>query len=165
MGYHNDSGDVGRGTDYATASKTALDEMNKLFGLMGLTCEATYTGQEEDRLNYEITGPDANIFSQDGPTLDALQYLAYVLVGRLLGDRYSLSLDAEGYRERRRAELIEMATKIADEAVAAGQEAVLDPMRPHERRIVHMVLRERNDIETYSEGEEPFRCLVISPKT
>ncbi len=164
MEYHNEMADAGRGDDFASATLASHEELVKLIGLMGLQCEVRSLGREEDRLSFEISGPDAYLLSQDGPTLDALQYLVYVVVGRRLGERYSVSLDAEGYRERRRKELIDHAMKIADQAVEAGQEAVLDPLRPHERRIVHMALRERTDIETYSEGDEPYRRLIISPK-
>ena len=164
MAYNNDTGGNGRGVDFDTAAKTALEEISVIVKHMGLDCECSFRGREEDRLNFEITGKEANLLGQDGATLDALQYLAYVLVGKRMGERYSISLDADGYRERRNQELVAYATQVADQAVAGRQEAVLDPLRPHERRIVHLALRERTDVETYSEGDEPFRRLVISPK-
>lgn len=165
MAYQNDSDGAGRGADYDTAAQAALEEISAIVRHMGLDCECSSRGREDDRLNFEITGKEANLLGQDGATLDALQYLAYVLVGKRMGERYSICLDADGYRDKRRQELIAHATQIADQAVAAGQEAVLDPLRPHERRIVHLALRERDDVETYSEGDEPFRRLVISPKS
>jgi spoIIIJ-associated protein len=157
MAQDHDMADSGRGVDFDAASKVGTEEITVLLERMGLDVGCNFVGREEDRLNYDITGPDAHVFSQDGPTLDALQYLAYVLVGRRLGERYSICIDAEGYRERRRQELTEYALRTAEEAV-------LDPLRPHERRIVHLALRGRDDVETYSEGEEPFRRIIISPK-
>jgi spoIIIJ-associated protein len=165
MAEDHDSSGPGPGLSADPPAQAGLEEITSIVDLMGIDCRCSFAGREEDRLNYEVAGPDARLFSEDGPTLDALQYLAYVLVARRLGERYSISIDAEGYRERRRQELTDYARKMADEAVAVGQEAVLDPMRPHERRIVHLALRDRSDVETYSEGEEPFRRLVISPKT
>jgi spoIIIJ-associated protein len=111
----------------------------------------------------EGEGADA-LVGRGGAVIDALQYLASQIVSRAEGGgRYRVALDAGGYRARRAAALIELASRAAAEALEFGEEVELDAMTPHDRRIVHMALKDRTDVVTRSEGEEPRRRIVVEP--
>ena len=108
-------------------------------------------------------GLDA-LVGRDGAVIDALQYLAHQTVLRAGGgEPRRVTVDAGGYRERRRRQLERLADHAATEAVTHGEEIELDPMTPHDRRIVHMALADRTDIVTRSEGDEPNRRIVVLP--
>ena len=112
-------------------------------------------------------GPDAPLLAaRRGQILDALQLLAtYSLRGSRSGPRPPrLTFDAAGYRVKRATTLRQMAQEVADEVKSTGQEAVLDPLSPLERRIVHTALVDDPGVTTYSEGEEPDRYIIISPR-
>ncbi len=99
-----------------------------------------------------------------GQTIDAVQHLALrVALGDGTGPRYRVVVDADGYRERRRQALEGQADDAADEALRFNRPVALDAMTASERRIVHEHLRDRDDVETHSEGEEPDRHLVVAP--
>ena len=104
------------------------------------------------------------LIGHHGQTIDAIQHLALRMVH---GDGHRparrVIIDAGGYRERRREALVGMADDAADEALRLDRAVPLDPMSAGERRIVHEHLRDRDGIETYSEGEEPDRRLVVEP--
>ena len=105
------------------------------------------------------------LIGHHGQTIDAIQHLAARVVLRdgPDSDRRRVVVDADGYRARRREALEHQADDAADESVQTGSEVELDPMSPAERRIVHEHLRDRDDVETHSEGEGADRRLVISP--
>lgn len=104
------------------------------------------------------------LIGHHGQTIDAIQHLALrVALGDGSGPRYRVVVDADGYRERRREALLGQADDAADEAIRFGRPVALDAMSAGERRIVHEHLRDRDDVETHSEGEEPERHLVITP--
>ena len=108
-------------------------------------------------------GLDAMI-GRDGAVIDALQYLAHQTALRAGdGEPRRVTVDAGGYRERRRQQLERLAEHAATEAVTHSEEIELDPMTPHDRRIVHMALADRTDIVTRSEGDEPHRRIVVLP--
>jgi spoIIIJ-associated protein len=99
-----------------------------------------------------------------GQTIEAVQHLAYrITVHRGDGERKRIVIDAEGYRARREEALHRQADQAADDAVRYKRPVALDAMTASERKIVHEYLRERGDVETYSEGEEPDRHLVVAP--
>ena len=103
------------------------------------------------------------IVGRDGETIDALQYLCGQIVSRAEGTRRRVTIDAGDYRERRRERLERLARRAAEEALEYGDEIELDPMTPHDRRIIHMVLKEYEGIATRSEGEEPNRRIIVEP--
>ncbi len=105
------------------------------------------------------------LIGHHGQTIDAIQHLAARVVPRdgPESDRRRVVVDADGYRARRRDALEHQADDAADDAVRADREVALDPMSPAERRIVHEHLRDREDVETHSEGEGAERRLVVSP--
>lgn len=118
----------------------------------------------EDGLRGAVEGDGADgLVGRNGEVIDAIQYIASQVVGRGEGGRRRVSIDAGGYRARREKMLTELAERAANEAVEFGEEIELDVMTPHDRRIVHMALKERTDVVTRSEGDEPRRRIVVEP--
>jgi spoIIIJ-associated protein len=97
-------------------------------------------------------------------TLNAFQFVASLIVGRETEDWVQLVVDVEGFRDRRKKQLIQMATRLAEQVVKSGKRLSLEPMPSAERRIVHIALREHPDVTTESVGEEPHRKITIVPK-
>jgi spoIIIJ-associated protein len=120
--------------------------------------------EDDEQLAATMTGPDLGlVIGKRGQTIDAIQYLATAIVYRGEEERKSILVDAAGYRDRRRVTLEQQAERAASEALAAGEPVALDPMSAVERKIVHLHLQEREDVETASEGNEPNRFVVVSP--
>jgi spoIIIJ-associated protein len=120
--------------------------------------------EDEETILATLTGPDLGlVIGKHGQTIDAIQYLANAIVWRGLEERKPVVVDAAGYRDRRRASLEQLADRAAGEARASGQAVSLEPMTAIERKIVHLHLEEREDVETMSEGTEPNRYVVVSP--
>lgn len=120
---------------------------------------------EEGELILDITAPDlAVLIGRHGRTLEALQTLVSLLVSRKLGFRYPVSIDVEGYKSRRHDKVVSMAKSAASRAVSQDRSVALPPMSAYERRLVHIALREDDRIETHSEGADPERRVVISPR-
>ncbi len=112
-----------------------------------------------------LIGPELGILiGRRGDTLDALQYYINLAANRNSEKRVRFVLDVEGYRKRREQTLFKLAQRLADKARRKGKDVVLEPMNPHERRIIHTALQNHKDVFTYSEGEEPFRKIIIAPK-
>ncbi len=112
-----------------------------------------------------VHGDDLGLFiGHHGQTIDAVQHLASRMIhGEGHRPSRRVIIDAGGYRERRREALVGMADDAADEALREDRAVALEPLSAGERRIVHEHLRDRDGIETYSEGEEPDRHLVVEP--
>ena len=119
----------------------------------------------EDHIYINIKGKDMGILiGRRGETLESLQYLTNLVVQRKIEDRVKIVLDIEGYRSRREQTLIKLANRLYEKVKKTRKSIVLEPMNPHERRIIHTALQEKRDIQTYSEGDEPYRKVVISLK-
>ena len=103
------------------------------------------------------------LIGRHGQTIDAVQLLCYQAAFRGRQDRKRVTVDAAGYRLRQSESLQRRAAMAADDAVRHGQAVEMDPMGPNERRVVHEHLRDRPEIETYSEGDEPYRYVVVAP--
>lgn len=106
----------------------------------------------------------ALIIGRHGETLEAIEYLLNRIAGGSPNDAPRINLDVEGYRERREASLQELAKSSAEQVVSSGRPAVLQPMSPRDRRIVHLALQEDGRVSTHSEGNGPFRTLVVTPR-
>ena len=120
--------------------------------------------EDDETLTARLSGPDLGlVIGKHGQTIDAIQYLANAIVWRGREDRKSVVVDAAGYRERRRASLEQLADRAAGEARAARKAVSLEPMSSVERKIVHVHLQDREDVETASEGTEPNRYVVVKP--
>jgi spoIIIJ-associated protein len=144
----------------------AQEFLEELLRAMGFEAEVVARAQGDDTYRLEMQGPEmGGLIGRQGSTLGALQYLLTLVVNRRSGQRVRLVLDAEGYRSRREESLRQNALDLAGQVKESGQECVLDPMSAFDRRIVHTALAGNPDIYTYSEGEEPERCVVISPRS
>ena len=123
--------------------------------------------EDEERLTGTLDGDDLGLFiGRHGQTIEAVQHLAQRVVGERDGEhrRRRVVVDAAGYRERRESVLQRQAEEAAEDVIATGRPVALDAMTSSERRIVHEYLRDRGDVDTHSEGQEPDRHLVVSPK-
>jgi spoIIIJ-associated protein len=138
--------------------------VENVLSAMGLTGEVSVFENEEG-VQLEIRGEKMGVLiGRRGETLNALQYLVGLAVNRSESEKRRVQLDVEGYRKKREETLRELALKLAEKAKRRGRNVVLEPMSSQERRVIHMALKGRNDIYTFSEGEEPFRKIVISPR-
>jgi len=118
-----------------------------------------------DTVTGTVHGNDLGLFiGRHGQTIEAVQHVAYrMAVHRHDGEPKRIVIDAEGYRARREEALHRQADQAADDAVRYKRPVALDAMTASERKIVHEYLRDRGDVETYSEGDEPDRHLVVAP--
>ncbi len=147
-----------------TPQKRAEELLQNIFKAMNLEVKMTCRTCEKEVL-INIEGSEAGVLiGRRGETLDALQYLINLSVNKNYPERKKVIIDVEGYRSRREETLQKLAHKMAEKAKKKGRSIALEPMSSQERRIIHTALQGRNDIYTYSEGEEPFRKIVISPK-
>jgi spoIIIJ-associated protein len=120
--------------------------------------------EDEESLRATVEGEDLGLLiGRHGETIDALQHLAFRIVYRDDGPRKRVVVDAAGYRDRRAAVLERQADRAVAQATKSGRPVALEPMPAAERRLVHEYLRDRPEIETYSEGQEPQRRLVVAP--
>ena len=120
--------------------------------------------ERPDGLHANLDGDDLGLLiGRHGQTIDAIQHLAYRIAYRGEDERKRVTVDAAGYRERRAALLQQDADEAADEALRTGKPVALDAMNAVERRVVHEYLRDRDGVETHSEGNEPDRYLVVAP--
>jgi spoIIIJ-associated protein len=111
-----------------------------------------------------VVGEDVGlVIGRHGQTIDALQHLAWRIAVRDIEDRRRVVIDAGGYRERRAAALQAQADQAAADALRYGRPVALDAMTASDRKVVHEYLRDRGEVETYSEGDEPDRHLVVAP--
>ena len=122
--------------------------------------------EEKGVLSINISGDKMGlVIGYRGETLDSLQYLTSLVINKNHEDEYiRVSLDTENYRQKREETLIKVAQKTAYKVRKSGRAYKLESMNPYERRIIHSALQDYNDINTYSEGEEPFRRVVVSIK-
>jgi spoIIIJ-associated protein len=120
--------------------------------------------EEEDEIIGRVDGEDLGLLiGRRGQTIDAVQLLCYRAAFQGRPDRKRVTVDAAGYRERRRDAVERQADRAAERALKSGNEIELEPMTPSERRVVHQHLKERAGIETFSEGDEPERGVVVAP--
>jgi spoIIIJ-associated protein len=122
-------------------------------------------GERVAPLVFDVHGPDANILiGRRGETLAALQHIARLIVGQETASRVNLVVDVDGYKARREQSLRQLARRLAEQAVRTNRRVMLEPMPPHERRIVHLALRDHPKVTTESIGERDRRKVTIIPK-
>jgi spoIIIJ-associated protein len=140
-----------------------LEEVVEALGLKG----SVSVESEGEIVTGTVHGEDLGLFiGRHGQTIDAVQHIAFrIALARGAGDEGDLRviIDAEGYRARRAEALHRVADQAADDARRYGRPVALDAMTASERKLVHEYLRDRGDVETYSEGDEPDRHLVVAP--
>lgn len=134
--------------------------------LSSMGFEVEIQAKEKDQfISVNLEGSDLGaLIGRRGETLDSLQYLINLAVNKNQEQRRKIIIDVEGYRQRREETLFKLALRLADKAKQRGRNVVLEPMNSQERRIIHTALQGRHDVYTFSEGEEPYRKIVISPK-
>ncbi|EFC92041.1 single-stranded nucleic acid binding R3H domain protein [Dethiosulfovibrio peptidovorans DSM 11002] len=144
--------------DPASDGPSSKEEIvRKLISLMGLDIQVDLN--ERDRIN--LSGPDAGIaIGKYGDTIKSMEYLANLMVRQSSGGP-RIRLDSDGYRERRESSLSRLANSAAKDALRSGRTVYLDPMTSWERRIVHLALKDRKDVETHSVGVDPDRKVAI----
>ena len=141
----------------------AIQDILKYFDVGEVSIEE-YEG-DEGELILDITGDDlAVLIGRHGRTLDALQFLISSITSRIVGHRYPIVVDVEGYKARQRQKIEDIALNAADKAVDQDRSIKLRPMTPYERRIVHIIRRGDERVETMSEGEGRARRVVVSPR-
>ena len=140
--------------------------LQDVFSSMNLTVDITTNIDEENNiLEIELEGPEMGvIIGKRGQTLDSLQYLTSLAVNRKVDNYTKIKLDTEDYRNRRKATLENLAKNTAYKAKRNKRSVSLEAMNPYERRIIHSALQDDKYVTTHSEGEEPYRHVVVVPK-
>lgn len=144
--------------------------VSKMLHLLGLEAQvsAHYGPTERDgrrNILVDIRGSDLSVLiGRRSETLAAFQYIASLIVGKEEQQFVQLTVDVEGYRDRREKQLIQMAKRVADQVAKSGRRQTLEPMPAGERRIIHIALREHPNVRTESTGEDPYRKVMILPK-
>jgi|SRR5690349_13239756 len=144
--------------------------VSKMLHLLNLQAQvsAHYGSTERDgrhNIHVDIRGNDLSVLiGRRSETLSAFQYIASLIVGKEEQQFVQLTVDVEGYRDRREKQLIQMAMRMADQVTKNGRRQTLEPMPSAERRIIHIALREHPAVKTESTGEEPYRKVMILPK-
>jgi spoIIIJ-associated protein len=140
------------------------DLLTRICGALDVDCRVD-VAEDEETVTGSLAGDDLGLLiGRHGQTIDAIQYLVNAVAYRTYGDdRKSVVVDAAGYRERRRETLESLAMRSAETAKATGEPIELEPMSSIERRIVHLRLQDEPGVSTRSEGEEPYRYVVVDP--
>ncbi len=145
------------------AEERVQDLVEEVLDALDLDAEVEVETAGEE-INVKIDGDDLGAFiGRHGSTIDAVQHLAYKIAGGGKASGPRVNIDAAGYRERRRQVLERQAEEAAERAERTGQPVALDAMSAIERKVVHEHLKQRGGVETYSEGQEPDRHLVVAP--
>ena len=146
----------------------AIEFLNKVFSAMELTVKIDINvteGEKENTVDINIIGDDMGILiGKRGQTLDSLQYLVSLVVNKESDKFNRIKLDTENYRERRKATLENLARNISLKVKRIKKPVALEPMNPYERRIIHSALQNDKFCTTKSEGEEPYRHVVVTLK-
>lgn len=144
------------------AEQVAKEFLREMFLAMGIVVEVT-TELKDKHLLINLSGEDMGILiGKRGQTLDSIQYLVNLVVNKGNAPYLSITLDTENYRQRRKDTLESLAYNLAKKVKRTGEKVVLEPMNPYERRIIHSSLQGDKYVTTHSEGEEPFRRVVVT---
>ncbi|MCL1965407.1 MAG: protein jag [Firmicutes bacterium] len=151
--------------DPSTSQGRAQQFLLEVTRRMGVDVQVEAKQNEEGHLYVSMYGDTLGILiGRRGETLDALQYLTSLQVNRGQENYIRVTLDTENYRAKREDALVRLASRMAGRAVKTGRKVSLEPMNPYERRILHSSLQENPDVTTHSEGDEPYRHVVVVPK-
>lgn len=140
--------------------------LNQVFDAMQIQVNMNIEQNEEEKImNIDLSGDDMGVLiGKRGQTLDSLQYLVSLVVNKDEEDYIRVKVDTENYRQRRKDTLDNLAKNIAFKVKRTGKPVVLEPMNPYERRVIHSALQNDHYVETHSEGDEPFRRVVVTLK-
>lgn len=146
-------------------SQIAKEYLQELLRLMHVDADIHAEVIDEQTVRLAVYGDNLGLLiGRRGQTLDALQYLVSTVANKEGSSWVRIVLDVEGYRSRRENTLKSLAHRLAAKAIDSGRRVALDPMSALERRIIHMELQSNPDVETHSEGREPYRRVIIIPK-
>ena len=148
-------------SEYAVKARAFLMELTEKMGVP-MTCVVCET---EGQIRIVMSGENMSILiGRRGETLDSLQYLTSLVVNRGHDDYIRVSLDTENYRAKREEALRKLAIRMANRCKKSGRRVAMEPMNPYERRILHSALQADPEVTTHSEGEEPYRRVIITLK-
>jgi spoIIIJ-associated protein len=146
-----------------TPAEAVEELLEEVVRALGLDASIKVT-EDEETVTGTVHGEDLGLFiGRHGQTIDAVQHLAQRMAGARQTDGRRIVIDAEGYRERREAMLQRQADSAVADALRYERPVALDAMTASERRLVHEYLRDHGEVQTYSEGDEPDRHLVVAP--
>ena len=147
------------------AVEMAKDFLENIFKNMQLEVLMEKLVAADGIVTFNLHGKDLGILiGKHGQTLDSLQYITNLIANKKASQRIRIVIDVENYRSRRVETLTTLARRLASKVRRTGEKVVLEPMNPHERKVIHLALQEDNRIVTNSEGEEPYRYVVIELK-
>lgn len=146
--------------------ETAVQFLNDVFKAMEMKVDIELEYNEvENQMNIELAGEEMGmLIGKRGVTLDSLQYLVSLVINKKSEEYIKVKIDTENYRQRRKETLGNLAVNLAHKVKRIHKSVVLEPMNPYERRVIHSALQNDKFVETHSEGEEPYRKVVISLK-
>ena len=150
----------------SSVSDKAKDFLKEVFEAMNIVVVIDVKYDEENKnLDIELSGDEMGVLiGKRGQTLDSLQYLVSLVVNKDVEDYIRVKVDTEDYRKRRKETLENLAKNIAYKVKRTKRSVSLEPMNPYERRIIHSALQNDKYVTTHSEGEEPFRRVVVTLK-
>ena len=145
---------------------SAEDFLKDVFKAMDMVVDIKVTeNKEENTMDIELAGEEMGVLiGKRGQTLDSLQYLVSLVVNKYSDDYIRVKIDTENYRERRKETLENLARNIAYKVKRTRKTVSLEPMNPYERRVIHSALQNDRYVTTHSEGEEPYRRVVVTLK-
>ncbi|MDO4740503.1 MAG: RNA-binding cell elongation regulator Jag/EloR, partial [Eubacteriales bacterium] len=150
--------------DWSEAAQLAAEFLKNTTTMMGVEVTIELS-EDEDALHVRMSGDTLGVLiGRRGETLDALQYLTSLYVNKGREGYIRVSLDSENYRAKREEALRKLALRMAQRARKTGHRVVLEPMNPYERRILHSALQSNPYVQTHSEGEDPYRRVIITLK-
>ncbi|NLY89284.1 MAG: protein jag [Firmicutes bacterium] len=145
-------------------AQKAVRFLREILVSMGIYAEVE-TFKKPDHLVLNINGSDlGKLIGRRGQTLNALQYLVNLAVNKDCEEKEKIIIDVGGYRRRKEESLRKLANRAATRVALHKKKEVLHPMTPYERRIIHLALQSNNEVKTHSEGKDPYRRVVITPK-
>ena len=149
-----------------SVEENVIEFLSSVFHAMKMEVEVVVSvNEEEHSIDVDLKGEDMGILiGKRGQTLDSLQYLTNLSVNKNSDDYYKVKIDTENYRERRKETLENLAKNIAYKVKRTRRPVSLEPMNPFERRIIHSALQNNKYVTTHSEGEEPYRHVVVTLK-
>jgi spoIIIJ-associated protein len=148
------------------AVQAAREFLQKVFNAMKIdVVMEKFISKNDGSVTFRLHGDDMGILiGKHGQTLDSLQYLTNLVANKNSSERVRVIIDVEDYRDRRIETLTRLANRLADKVKRTGERVALEPMNPHERKIIHMALQGDRRVTTLSEGDDPYRHVVIELK-
>jgi len=146
--------------------QVAYDFLEEVFQKMNIEVNIHVTLDDHNNMTVDLSGPSMGVLiGKRGQTLDSLQYLVSLVVNKEADSYMRVKLDTENYRDRRKETLETLAKNLAHKVKITKKKFILEPMNPYERRIIHSTLQNNKNVETHSEGDEPYRKVVITPSS